>query len=257
MAKEKNFLAKAKAWAKSQGLHGQNAFLRYVMFVFTENINRTTDDFVFKGGNLLWLYIHTPRATVDLDFATISLSAHQSVRAILEDACKGRLPEIEYRIIEFKEIEQLGESGAAVRIGYATHDGAANSFDIDIVYTIGKGDVSLPSPIENSQTIRASALEKIVADKITTCHRFKSGNTRMKDFDDLWRISKANKRLDAKLLGTFLSNLPVCRLNPEWAEAQMELAWENHRKRYPDLPKTLKETIDGINRWLAKVTGSA
>ena len=214
MAKEKNFLAKAKAWAQKQSLHGQSAFLRYVMFVFTENINRTTNDFVFKGGNLLWLYIHTPRATVDLDFATKSLSSHQSVKSILEEACKVRLPKIKFRVIEFKEIEQQGESGAAVRIEYKTHDGAANSFDIDIVYTIGKGDVSVPSPIETSQTIRASALEKIIADKIKTCHRFKSGNTRMKDFDDLWRISNSGKCLDTQLIAKLLSPLVAFVLIP-------------------------------------------
>ncbi len=249
MAKGKSFRAKAKAWAQKQGLHGQGAFLRYVMFVFTENINRVTDDFVFKGGNLLWVYIHTPRATIDLDFATKTLSVHQSVRGILTDACEIGPPEIEFRIIEFKEIEQREASAAAVRVAYKTHDGAANTFDLDIVYLIGKGDIVLASPIEGTQTIRVSPLENIIADKIVTCHRFKSGNTRMKDYDDLWRISKAKKRLDHDLLRALLS--ADCALKTEWADEQMETSWQNHRKRYLDLPPTLGDAIAEINMWLA------
>ena len=202
--KSKNFLAKAKLWAKEHGLHGQNAFLRYVMFVFTENLSKTSDDFVFKGGNLLWLYIHTPRATVDLDFATKSIVVHREVKSILEKAGQLRSSEIAFRVVEFKEISQQGASGSAVRVEYRTHDGAKNFFDLDIVYAIGANDTYIPSPIQTSQALRASSLEKIITDKVVTCHRFKSGNTRMKDFDDLWRISKAENPLDAQLLQSLL-----------------------------------------------------
>lgn len=223
------------------------------MFVFTENLSKTSDDFVFKGGNLLWLYIHTPRATVDLDFATKSIVAHREVRSILERAGQLRAAEIEFRIVEFKEISQQGESGAAVRVEYRTHDGAKNFFDLDIVYAIGTNDTRIPSPIQTSHGLRVSALEKIITDKIVASHRFKGGNTRMKDFDDLWRISKSGKSFDTQILRNLLKAQAVGMLNPEWVDPKMEAAWQSHRKRYQDLPETLGATIDAINIWLKTI----
>lgn len=68
--KKLTFAAKAKKWATEKDTHGVQAFSRYVMFTFVECLAETSNDFIFKGGNLLWLYIRTPRHTIDLDFAT-------------------------------------------------------------------------------------------------------------------------------------------------------------------------------------------
>lgn len=62
MPKSKSVLAKARAWALKRKLFGPQAFLRYAIFGFAETLNQVSDDFVFKGGNLLWIYIATPRA---------------------------------------------------------------------------------------------------------------------------------------------------------------------------------------------------
>ena len=71
MAKDNvTFIARGRRWAKENNLHGPKAFLRFVMMTFVENLNAISSDFVFKGGNLLWLYIKTPRTTVDIDFVT-------------------------------------------------------------------------------------------------------------------------------------------------------------------------------------------
>ena len=72
------FLKRARKWAKENNLSGSQAFLRYVIFNFVESINAVSIDFVFKGGNLLWLYIKTPRATVDLDFSTLRIRTHRA-----------------------------------------------------------------------------------------------------------------------------------------------------------------------------------
>ena len=102
----------------------------------TQKINQVSTDFIFKGGNLLWIYIQTPRATVDLDLSTYSISSHIAVRKVLEEACIKNLNEIIFTMISFKEIEQDGKYGAAVTIGYRTEEGAKNCFDIDIVYAL-------------------------------------------------------------------------------------------------------------------------
>src|SRR5690349_15669524 len=83
MAKEKmlkTFQARSRSWAAKNGISGPQAFLRYVMLSYLEALGQVSSDFVFKGGNLLWVYIETPRATVDLDLATLTLESHAAVR---------------------------------------------------------------------------------------------------------------------------------------------------------------------------------
>ena len=58
---EKNFLAKAKSWTSKHNLHGPHAFRRFVMLVFVDRLNKHCSEFILKGGNLLWVYINTPR----------------------------------------------------------------------------------------------------------------------------------------------------------------------------------------------------
>jgi hypothetical protein len=89
MADSKNeFLKRARKWSKENDLYGTQAFLRFVLFKFVESINSVSDDFVFKGGNLLWIYIKTPRATIDLDFVTLKKDTHGEVKATLIKACE-------------------------------------------------------------------------------------------------------------------------------------------------------------------------
>src|SRR5437868_1156992 len=84
----KSILAEARVWAMKRNLFGAQAFLRYVILRFAENLCQVSDDFVFKGGNLLWIYINTPRATTDLDLATLKTVSHALIKESLERACE-------------------------------------------------------------------------------------------------------------------------------------------------------------------------
>ena len=55
MTKKINTLMQAKKWALKKKLVGPQAFLRFVMFNFVEKLSETSNDFVFKGGNLLYM----------------------------------------------------------------------------------------------------------------------------------------------------------------------------------------------------------
>ena len=169
--KTKSVLSQARSWATQNRLFGTQAFLRYVMFTFVENINQVSDDFIFKGGNLLWVYIQTPRATVDLDFSTFKTFSHAVVRKVLEAACKknSNENEIYFSILSFKEVEQDEKQGAAVAISYKTEQGAKNRFDIDIVYALSCDSQQIDSPIHQELKIKTATLENILADKISAC----------------------------------------------------------------------------------------
>jgi len=49
----KTFYAQAKSWMTKNQSHGSHAFLRFVMLVFVERLSQVSEDFIFKGGNLL------------------------------------------------------------------------------------------------------------------------------------------------------------------------------------------------------------
>ncbi len=251
--KEKSVLAQARSWATRNRLFGTQAFLRYVMFTFVEKINQVSEDFIFKGGNLLWVYIHTPRATVDLDFSTFKIFSHAVVRKVLEAACKDNSNEneISFSILSFKEVDQDEKQGAAVAIGYNTEQGAKNRFDIDIVYALPCDSWEIDSPIHQELKIKTATLENILADKISACHRLGSGNTRMKDYDDLWRLSKSNAEVQSRKLITLAKDRKISlQLDPSWIHPGMDRVWNQHRKRYQDLPESLAVLMKEVNEWL-------
>lgn len=250
----KNFLAKARSWITTNKLHGPHAFLRFIILVFVELLNQSSDEFIFKGGNLLWVYIKTPRSTVDVDFVTRSLVDSKLVQKALEDACRQQDSNVIFSIKSFQTIETQGNLGSAVTIHYRTDQGQENSFDLDIVYGIPSNITTIASPLEDSKTIRVVTIENIVADKIATCHRFRSGNSRMKDFDDLWRISVvAPDLINWKVLSKILvdRNIPTF-LNLDWISTQMERSWKAHLKRNAGLPIELSALMGMVNEWLKK-----
>jgi predicted nucleotidyltransferase component of viral defense system len=222
-----------------------------VIFNFVESINAVSDDFVLKGGNLLWLYIQTPRATVDLDFSTLRKRTHTEVKKALSDACAHTIEGITFSIAKFEEVRQQSEMGAAVVVKYRTDQGAANEFGLDIVYGIPTDHSEISSPVHGEPKIQAATIENIIADKLAAVHRFKGGNTRMKDYDDLWRLQAAKQSVERKtLLALFKDREIKPQLDPAWIGPDIEKLWASHRKRYTDLPEDLADAFGTINAWL-------
>ena len=251
MPRKKSILAEARGWALKNKLFGNQAFLRYVMLRFVENLSQVSNDFVFKGGNLLWVYISTPRATIDLDLATITENSHDRVREIIESACMLDR-EITYSIHSFRELNQDEKPGAAIGIQYLTEQGAKNRFEIDIVYSLAGDYERISSPINPEEKVIAAIVENIISDKLSACHRFKSGNTRIKDYDDLWRLSQNKFQIDRKKLTKLLKPRKVpASIDLNWINPELIRIWKAHQKRYPDLPTELALVFDEINSWLA------
>ena len=69
------------SWKKENNQFGRQAFSRFMILKFLEALQGvSSNEFIFKGGNLLWHYIKTPRATVDLDLVTQTLDSHKLVQ---------------------------------------------------------------------------------------------------------------------------------------------------------------------------------
>ncbi len=253
MIKKANSLVLAKKWASKNKLTGPQAFLRFVMFHFVEKLNETSDDFVFKGGNLLWVYIQTPRATIDLDFVTLKNKTDETVRSVLEKACS-RSGDIKFELTRYQSIIQQAKTGANVTIVYQTAEGAKNQFELDIVFAIETDTTIISSPVNQDKTIISASIENIIADKLSACHRFAAGNTRMKDYDDLWRLSKSEVPIDNKKLKKIARRREIpLSLNLMWIVPDLERMWKRHQKRYHDLPPILEMVFKEVNLWLTKI----
>lgn len=246
----KNYLSRARSWAAKNKLLGPQAFLKYVIFTYLDALNEVSDEFVFKGGNLLWAYIRTPRATVDLDLSTIEESDDAAVKAALSAAKSA--DGIQFRLEKFERIDQKEKQGASVTISYKTDAGACNKFDIDIIYASPVDFEEIVSPSGSEVEIKAASIENIIADKLSAIQRFKGGNTRIKDFDDLWRISTSKQPVDTKKLKSLLTSRKIePRLQRAWIGDEMNRAWKTHHARYKDLPENLETLFLSVNGWLA------
>jgi hypothetical protein len=155
---------------------------------------------------------------------------------------------------DFKPIESDGTLAAAVVIAFKTSEGQENIFDLDIVYAIPTLSNRIPSPLDGDHKISAVTIENIITDKLSACHRFGSGNTRMKDFDDLWRISKSlAKEIDWRELKNALTSRNIeGRLDLSWINENMTQAWKNLSARNRGLPNDLQILMSEVNSWLKR-----
>jgi hypothetical protein len=245
------FIVKARKFIKEHKLKGPSGFLKFVILNYVEAINMVSDEFIFKGGNLIWFYINTPRGTIDLDFSTIGIDSHEEVKKILNKASK-KINGITYNLENFVEVKRQNHKGASAVIKYKTEDGASNKFEIDIVYALEtelkKLSLNL-SPEKNS--VLVASIENIITDKIDTSHRFRSGNTRMKDFDDLYRFATGKVKFDKKKIKKFMKlNDYEKVLDETWISEEMSKAWKIYSKKYENLPDDILIVFKAINNKL-------
>jgi hypothetical protein len=248
-----SFMGNYKLWSKENKQHGKYAFSRFVMLYFLESIEKVSEEFIFKGGNLLWHYIKTPRSTVDLDLSTLTIKNHKTVKDILAKICSNN-HEVEFEVLKFTEIDDSQEIGSKVIIKYKTNQGQENKFSVDIVYALPTDISKVKSTISKIE-YKAASIENIIADKLQASFRFRGGNTRMKDFDDLWRISNADISIDKKKVKILLETRGIPHaLEKDWTTF-LQKNWKGHTLEYSDLPKNIEEVFLDINKWLSQLVG--
>ncbi|HCR72538.1 MAG TPA: hypothetical protein DIW23_13920 [Anaerolineae bacterium] len=250
-----NFKKNFAKWKTETGEHGPRAMTRFVIMQFVEGLQSVAPDrYIFKGGNLLWHYIKTPRSTVDVDFATDN---EVEVAQVLEDFASVQTDGCKFIVRSHNAVESNEKSGLTVQMEFITEEGSTNPFGVDVVFAV-KTD-SKRIKLANAQ-VTAASLENIIVDKVAACHRFAGGNTRMKDFDDLYRIAKANQKVDAKLIQKLANERNIeLSLDHRWINNQVKEAWAEYtqKKVYKDatdLPKDISQIIDTTNDYLMSVT---
>ncbi len=253
-----NFKKNFAKWKSETSEHGPRAMTRFVIIQFVAGLQSVAPDrYIFKGGNLLWHYIRTPRSTVDIDFATnIKLEIEQ----VLADFTSVQTDGCTFVAKSHSVIETVEKSGLSVQMEFLTEEGSTNPFGIDIVFAVKTHSKRIK--LAHTQ-VTAASLENIIADKVSACHRFAGGNTRMKDFDDLYRIAKSNQNINAKLLLEIASERAIhLSLDPSWINTQMKVSWAEYteKKVYKNsgyLPNDLLQLFVITNEYLLNVTNLA
>nr|BFD64819.1 hypothetical protein BdHM001_35000 [Bdellovibrio sp. HM001] len=248
-----SFSKRYEQWKRDTGSHGNMAKNRYVMLLFLEALNEQSQDFVFKGGNLLWHYIKSERPTTDLDLAT---DVEMEISQVIETIENLRVDGVTFKIAQAEEIRQNGKIGAALQIAFKTEDGAVNKFGIDVVFAVPT-HTALVRMI--TKEIKAASMENIILDKVSACHRFKGGNTRMKDYDDLFRIAESGTEIRPLVLVELARARGIdLKLDQSIAD-DLESEYSKYlgykaNKGAKTLPRTISELIEIVNVFLMDVT---
>lgn len=234
------------------------------------------EKFILKGGTLLAKYIHLGRETQDLDFFIQKLSNNeQSLRIVLQAICDIDLNDsFSFDVIKIKILDhsQLAYTGAEI-ILQALFGATKTVVRMDL----GFGD--RVDPIEHRFDLTATSKgplfesrislhcypkEFIFAEKLETVVFRGGGNTRMKDFHDLYSLIQLNV-LDHSLAKkavelvfnhrkTSLEKLPASFAKD--AFETMEKNWGAYRKKIKTkkdtlkLPESIEEVILVVNHWL-------
>jgi len=184
---------------------------RYVIerLLYRLSVSAHANDFVLKGATLLMTWLDEPhRGTRDLDLLGFGDHAPDRLLKLFREILK--TPALDDGVIfnaaalRVDRIrEELAYGGVRLRTT-ATLAGARIPVSVDI----GFGDalepgaetivyptlLDLPAP-----TLRAYARETVIAEKFQAMVALGRANTRMKDFYDIWVLSRAFEFTDARL----------------------------------------------------------
>ena len=175
------------------------------------SVSSYKDKFILKGGALL--YAHDgfqARPTLDIDFMAKNVSNDMAnIEKIFQKICQIECKEdgvvFDFDTIETNEIA-ITKEYHGVRLSLLAHlDTAQQPISMDV----GFGDVITPSPQQltfpslistaPSANILAYSLETVVAEKFQAMISLSLGNSRMKDFFDVYQIL-SRQTLDSGIL---------------------------------------------------------
>jgi hypothetical protein len=244
----KTYRNRIQKFRKKYKLKKRDAHLKFILFPFVECLNAVSKEFVFKGGNLVWYYIKTPRATVDVDVVTLSNITIKQVLDFITKACEVE-PGFGFRIKRHRAVpitKRRPFKGVRIWLEY-NFENMKNVFFVDIVINL-KTDFHLKKIPPLYRETKIATLESIVSDKLRAVFRFATGNTRMKDFDDLYRICKEKKKLDLKKIAQALKDYP--NIIPAKYISELSTTWKRYKKEYDDLPDSFRKVVNVINQFL-------
>lgn len=188
--------------ARSQGIEFQHYLVRYACERFLYRLGRSEvrDRFILKGGSLLYLWMDEPyRSTRDIDFLAIGESYEEAIEDVIRTVCAVSCPEdgIHFDVGALR-ISSIRE-GQAHGGQSARFDALLDSARIPVRVDFGSGDAVSPERAQMPTLIDALPapvllvypMVSVIAEKFQAMVHLGAGNTRMKDFYDIWALSES------------------------------------------------------------------
>jgi predicted nucleotidyltransferase component of viral defense system len=209
--------------AARHGYDFQQVLTSYAIerLLFRLSISAHSRDFILKGATLFTLWEGFPhRQTRDVDFLGYGANSTERLVAVFREICVTPVaPDgLSYGEISAEPIRDAQEYGGIRLRLSAKLEKAVVPFGVDI----GFGDQVTPAPAEidfptlldsPKPRLRVYPVETVVAEKVEAMVRFGMANSRMKDFFDLWHLSRTTafegEQLCAALRATFARRLAV------------------------------------------------
>lgn len=195
--------AKIKNKAKEAGVSPQLMLQNYMLERLIDRISRSAwrDDIIVKGGMLIGSLIGVDkRSTRDLDTTVRNFTlSHESAEKVFREVCTVEIDDdIEFVLDRTEDIREIDKYPGIRVFLKANYDPMSVPLKIDVT----TGDKIVPEAIaydypfafdEGSARVFAYPLETVMAEKLETVISRNVGNTRIRDFYDiyeLWRIRK-------------------------------------------------------------------
>ena len=250
-----NLKAKIKNIAKAKGVSAQVVLQNFFFdrFLYRLSCSEYREKFILKGGLLITAMAGLDsRSTMDMDATIRSLPLDEEhIKIAINTICTEPLnDDITFQITGITFIREDDEYGGFRVSLNAIYEKINTPLSIDIT----SGDIITPKPVKrlfksllndtNPYELWAYNPETILAEKIETILRRSVGNTRPRDFYDVYLITKTqnfdNNIFHQALSATSahrgttekISNVPEILESIEKSEI-LRNQWEKYRREYP------------------------
>lgn len=275
---EQSIKEKIKALAKEREATFAELWRNLILERFLTRLARSSykEKFILKGGTLLAKYIHIGRETQDLDFLIQKLSnTEQSLRSVLQAICDiDANDSFSFQVAKIKILDhsQLAYTGAEITL-QALFGATKTVMRIDLGFGDSVEPIEYPMNLtatskgplfESKISLHCYPKEFIFAEKLETVVFRGGGNTRMKDFHDLYSLIRldaldsppAKKAVELVFhqRKTPLKKLPVS-FGKDAVET-LEKNWNAYRKKIKvkkdalKLPESIENVVSDLNQWL-------
>ncbi len=192
--------AKIRNLSAGDSRKAQTLIRNYIMERFLERValSRYRNNFILKGGMLVAAVVGLDtRATMDIDTTVKSLHLDmENARRIIEEIISVEIPDgVNFNITRATDIMPEHDYSGIRFMLEATMDNLRQAIKIDI----STGDVITPRAVEYSYhlmfedrsiSLMTYNLETLLAEKMETIMSRATANTRMRDFYDIYVISR-------------------------------------------------------------------
>jgi len=280
MINEQSLKDRLQTIAKEKAIPFNACWKQLLLERFLARIARSSHahHFIFKGGFLLAYLIEIGRETADLDFLLNQVKAEKGYiqKICIEIAA---FPSDDGFTFSFANIELLSQPHMNYPGYRITLEASFAKMKDKIHLDIGVGDVVAPQQLkiellqyrgkpffEDAISLLVYPIETIFAEKLETVLSKGSRNTRMKDYHDLFLLSKtknlpSREKFIQSAQKTFLNrDTPISLIQFNIADIKMlQQLWTAHLNGLGDLayqlnlPQNISVVIEEINAFISAI----